>query len=216
MQASDGDTLDRGSRAVGTVLGVNGNIVRAHVDTGTLRKNEVAYVCVGQERLKAEVLRIYGADADLQVFEETYGIRYGDRVEFTGQLLSVQLGPGMLGSIYDGLQSPLTELAEKDGFFLKRGREVFPIDCSQEWNFTPLRKAGEEVRAGEPLGTVKELAKLRFAQGLPWANITGRWALTSCSWPIRPAAGRRQCVRPRGGLKRFLARKLFRPILIRL
>lgn len=156
MQASHGDTLDRGSRAVGTVLGVNGNIVRAHVDTGTLRKNEVAYVCVGQERLKAEVLRIYGADADLQVFEETYGIRYGDRVEFTGQLLSVQLGPGMLGSIYDGLQSPLTELAEKDGFFLKRGREVFPVDCSQEWNFTPLRKAGEEVRAGEPLGTVKE------------------------------------------------------------
>ena len=138
------------------VLGVNGNIVRVEISTGQIRKNEVAYVCVGDERLEAEVLRIYGKVADMQVFEETHGVRFGDTVELTGNMLSVELGPGMLGVIYDGLQNPLTDLAEHDGFFLKRGRDIYPLHKDHVWDFTPLKKVGDWIHAGEPIGFVPE------------------------------------------------------------
>ncbi|MBX3423226.1 MAG: V-type ATP synthase subunit A [Pirellulaceae bacterium] len=139
------------------VIGVNGNIVTIETDGGPIMKNEVAYVIVGQERLKSEVLRIYGRIADLQVFEETHGVRCGDQVELTGQLLSVNLGPGMLGVIFDGLQNPLTTLAQRDGFFLRRGQDVYPLDRERRWDFKPTVKAGDRVRAGQVLGSVQEL-----------------------------------------------------------
>jgi V/A-type H+/Na+-transporting ATPase subunit A len=120
-----------GGPARARVLGVNGNIVRIEVQSGPIMKNEVAFVRVGDERLKSEVLRVYGNIADLQVFEETDGVRFGDRVELTGQMLSLTLGPGMLGVIYDGLQNPLVNLAQQDGFFLKRGRDLYPLDSRQ-------------------------------------------------------------------------------------
>ncbi len=138
------------------VLGVNGNIVRIELAGQRIMKNEVAYVCVGEERLKAEVLRVNGDEADLQVFEETYGIRYGDEVELSGQLLSVKLGPGLLGTIYDGLQNPLRKLADLDGFFLKRGREIEALDSTTSWDFTPVVRVGDTVVAGQTLGTVPE------------------------------------------------------------
>jgi len=145
---------------VGTakVLGVNGNIVRIERTSGSIMKNEVAYVCVGDERLQAEVLRINGNEADMQVFEETNGIRYGDEVELSGKMLSVSLGPGLLGTIYDGLQNPLSELAELDGFFLKRGREVAPLAAATTWDFTPVCQVGDRVVAGQTIGTVPEKA----------------------------------------------------------
>jgi V/A-type H+-transporting ATPase subunit A len=149
-------TTGRKAAGAARVLGVNGNIVRVELVHGRLMKNEVAFVVVGQERLKSEVLRIYGNYADLQVFEETHGVSYGDDVELTGQLLSVELGPGMLGVIYDGLQNPLSDLAEKDGFFLQRGRDEYPLNTNQLWDFSPLKQAGDWVTAGEPLGTVAE------------------------------------------------------------
>jgi len=142
--------------ATARVIGVNGNIVTIDTEGGAIMKNEVAYVIVGGDRLKSEVLRIYGNVADLQVYEETEGVRYGDRVELTGTLLSVNLGPGMLGTIYDGLQNPLSELAEQDGFFLKRGSDLFPLDQQQLWDFTPVVAPGQAVRAGSVLGTVAE------------------------------------------------------------
>jgi V/A-type H+-transporting ATPase subunit A len=145
------------SGAIARVTGVNGNIVTIETDGGRILKNEVAFVIVGEDRLKAEVLRIYGNVADLQVFEETYGVRCGDRVELTGELLSVNLGPGMLGVIFDGLQNPLTTLAQRDGFFLRRGQDLFPLEQEKFWEFKPLRKPGERVRAGEVLGSVQEL-----------------------------------------------------------
>ncbi len=138
------------------VIGVNGNVVTVEAAEGSIVKNEVAYVCVAEQKLKGEVLRIHGRTADLQVFEETQGVKVGDRVEFTGQLLSVTLGPGLLGTIYDGLQNPLKTLAAKDGFFLRRGRYVEPLDSQQEWVFTPTRQAGEKLKAGDTLGTVLE------------------------------------------------------------
>ncbi len=142
--------------ARGRVLGVNGNIVRIEVESGTIMKNEVAFVRVGQERLKSEVLRVYGKVADLQVFEETDGVRFGDDVELTGQMLSLTLGPGMLGVIYDGLQNPLEELAQQDGFFLNRGRDLYPLDAKQTWDFEPSKRVGDRVVAGETIGCVNE------------------------------------------------------------
>lgn len=151
------NTATSGSvHAVAKVLGVNGNIIRVEATSGQIMKNEVAYVCVGEERLKSEVLRIYGNIADLQVFEETHGVRFGDRVELSGHMLSVELGPGMLGVIYDGLQNPLNELAEQDGFFLKRGRDIYPLNLENRWEFSALKQVGDLVRGGEPIGTVPE------------------------------------------------------------
>jgi V/A-type H+/Na+-transporting ATPase subunit A len=138
------------------VIGVNGNIVTVQTDGAAIVKNEVALVFVGDDRLKAEVLRIYGDVADLQVFEETHGVRYGDKVELTGSLLSVNLGPGMLGTVFDGLQNPLTLLGEQDGFFLKRGREIFPLNQKRTWDFKPSVKVGDQIRSGHVLGTLTE------------------------------------------------------------
>ncbi len=139
----------------GQVMGVNGNMVTVEFGESVVQ-NEVAYVCVGEERLKSEVIRVRGQRAELQVFEDTTRIKIGDRVEFTGELLSVELGPGLLGQIFDGLQNPLPQLAERHGFFLKRGAYLKALDGQQQWVFTPAVKAGDQVRAGDKLGTVPE------------------------------------------------------------
>jgi V/A-type H+/Na+-transporting ATPase subunit A len=138
------------------VTGVNGSVVSVEAETAAIVKNEVCYVCVGERKLKAEVLRIHGRTADIQVFEETEGVQAGDRVEFTGDMLSVKLGPGLLGGIYDGLQNPLSALAERDGFFLQRGRYVEPLNNQTKWAFTATRKPGDKLRAGDTIGTVQE------------------------------------------------------------
>lgn len=140
------------------VTAVNGNIVTVTAPDGMIVKNEVAYVCVGEERLKGEVLRVFGREADLQVFEDTQGVKVGDRVELTHQLLQAALGPGLLGSVIDGLQNPLEALALRDGMFLQRGRYVDAIDLQHKWSFVPIRRAGDRVRAGDVLGTVQERA----------------------------------------------------------
>lgn len=139
----------------GKVVGVNGNMVSVEF-TGYVTMNEVAYVVLGEKRLKAEVIRVRGNRAELQVFELTKGIGVGDAVEFTDDLLSVDLGPGLLGRIYDGLQNPLPELAEQCGFFLDRGVYLQPLEEKKKWDFVPLAKAGDKVTAGLPLGQVKE------------------------------------------------------------
>ncbi|MBN1870091.1 MAG: V-type ATP synthase subunit A [Candidatus Omnitrophica bacterium] len=139
----------------GKVAGVNGNMVVVEFE-GRVMQNEVAYVIVGAERLKSEVIRVRGKRAEMQVFEDTSGIKIGDHVEFTDELLSVELGPGLLGQVFDGLQNPLPRLAEKHGFFLKRGAYLDPIDDHTTWDFTPTVKAGGKVRAGDQLGTVPE------------------------------------------------------------
>ena len=139
----------------GKVVGVNGNMVTVAFEDRVMQ-NEVAYVAVGDERLKSEVIRVRGKRAELQVFEDTIGIKIGDTVEFTNELLSVELGPGLLGQIFDGLQNPLPQLAQRHGFFLKRGAYLDPLDADAAWEFTPGVKAGDRVRAGDPLGTVPE------------------------------------------------------------
>lgn len=142
---------------IATVIQVRESLVLIEVDEETsVMKNEVGYVCVGDERLKAEVLRIRGRTADMQVFEDTSGVRVGDRVEMTGEMLSATLGPGMLGRVFDGLQNPLAALAKQYGYFLPRGVTVPPLDLEAKWAFTPHVSIGSRVSPGGVLGTVPE------------------------------------------------------------
>ena len=138
----------------GHVVGVNGNLVNVKFDDSVI-KNEVGYIILDNTRLKGEVIRIMNGVASLQVYEMTEGIKVGDRVEFSGELLSVELGPGLLTQVFDGLQNPLPELAEKCGFFLQRGVYLDPIP-NIEWEFTPSLKVGESVVAGDSFGSVPE------------------------------------------------------------
>ena len=141
-------------KVTGYVTGVNGNLVSARFD-GSVRKNEVGFVKIGDERLKGEVIRISGGAVSMQIYEMTNGIKVSDEVELTGELMSVELGPGLLTQVYDGLQNPLPELAEQCGFFLERGVYLDPIP-DKEWEFTPLVKPGDAVLAGDAVGSVPE------------------------------------------------------------
>ncbi len=139
----------------GTVVGINGNMVTVAVD-GTVSMNEVGYIIVGDQRLKAEVIRVNANNVEVQVFEVTRGISIGDKVDFSGELLAVELGPGLLGQIYDGLQNPLPQLAEQCGFFLQRGVYLNALPREDKWEFTPSVKVGDTLLRGETVGTVPE------------------------------------------------------------
>ena len=104
------------SENIGKIIGVNGNLLKVEFNMPVIL-NEVAYACVGDGdlKLKAEVIRVRGTTAELQVFEDTLGLKIGDPVEFTGALLSVELGPGLLTEVFDGLQNPLPRLAAECG-----------------------------------------------------------------------------------------------------
>ena len=138
----------------GRVVGINGNMVTVEFHE-PVSLNEVAYIIVGDKKLKAEVIRVQGNIASLQVFEMTGGIGVGDSAEFSGELLSVSLGPGLLGQVFDGLQNPLPELARQCGFFMQRGVYIDAIP-EREWEFTPVAAAGDTVTAADTLGTVPE------------------------------------------------------------
>ncbi len=139
----------------GKVVSINGNLVSVKFD-GNVSMNEICYVKIQDTALKSEVIRIKGNIAQIQVYEMTGGIKCGDSVEFTGEMLSAELGPGLLGQIYDGLQNPLPHLAEKAGWFLERGNYADGLDGDKEWEFTPKAQVGDTLRAGEYIGTVPE------------------------------------------------------------
>ena len=139
----------------GKVVSINGNLVSVEFD-GNVSMNEICYVFVGDTALKSEVIRIRGNIAQIQVYEMTDGIQCGDNVEFTGDMLSADLGPGLLGQIYDGLQNPLPVLARQAGWFLERGIYADGLNTEKNWEFTPTAKVGDVVRAGEYIGTVPE------------------------------------------------------------
>ena len=139
----------------GKVVSINGNLVAVEFD-GDVSMNEICYVKVDGARLKSEVIRIRGKVAQVQVYEMTDGIRCGDEVEFTGEMLSAELGPGLLGQIYDGLQNPLPALAEQAGWFLQRGVYAEALDTEKKWAFTPTAQPGATLHAGEAIGAVPE------------------------------------------------------------
>lgn len=139
----------------GTIVGVNGNMLTVEFDCA-VAQNEVGYAKLGDLSLMCEVVRVRGNRADMQVFEDTSGLTIGDTVRFTGNLLAVELGPGLLTQIYDGLQNPLPRLAEQCGFFLERGTYLDALPRDTEWEFTPTAEKGSTISAGETLGTVPE------------------------------------------------------------
>ncbi len=140
---------------LGKIVGINGNMVSVELD-GQVSLNEVGYILVGEQKLKAEVIRISGKRLEMQVFEATSGVGIGNSVEFSGELLTVELGPGLLTQIYDGLQNPLPELAEQCGFFLQRGIYLNALPRNTKWEFTPSGKIGDTVSNGDSIGTVPE------------------------------------------------------------
>jgi V/A-type H+-transporting ATPase subunit A len=154
--------------ATARIIGVQDALVRirsikgADGKPGKLIKNEVIYILPPptkdgrQERVMGEVLRVRGDTAEAQVFEPTSGIGIGDPVIQSGEQLSVTLGPGLLGMVYDGLQNPLKKLADDFDYLLPRGIQFPALDRTRKWHFTPTRKAGEKIQAGDVLGTVEE------------------------------------------------------------
>jgi len=136
----------------GKVTGIVSNLVTVAVD-GPVAENELCYISVGGEKLLAEVIKVNGDKASVQVFESTRGLKNGNDVEFLGKMLEVTLGPGLLSGIYDGLQNNLQTMT---GVFLKRGEYTDPLDRKALWAFTPIAQPGDRVIAADWLGEVKE------------------------------------------------------------
>jgi V/A-type H+-transporting ATPase subunit A len=195
-----------------TVVGAKESLILIEFDEAVeVMKNEVGYVRVGEEQLKAEILRVRGRTADMQVFEDTRGVRVGDQVELSGEMLSATLGPGLLGQVFDGLLNPLHGLAEKYGFFLPRGVIMPPLDPDKKWQFTPEAAIGDAVPPGGVIGSVpegpfKHKIMIPFNEAEPvqltWirggsftiSEVVARYKTTSgaekeltmaCRWPIR-------------------------------
>jgi len=136
----------------GTVVGIVSNLVTVAVD-GPVAQNEICYITTGGDKLMSEVIKVIGKNAYTQVFESTRGMKVGDAVEFTGHMLEITLGPGMLSRNYDGLQNDLDKM---EGVFLKRGDYTFPLNKEQLWHFKPIAKVGDVLSAGRWIAEVEE------------------------------------------------------------
>ncbi|MGQ1891759.1 V-type ATP synthase subunit A [Thermophagus sp. OGC60D27] len=144
--------MEKNDKTTGIVTGIIANLVVVDVD-GPVGQNEICYIRHNEEQLMAEVIKITGKQAYVQVFESTRGLKPGSKVEFEGHMLEVTLGPGMLSRNYDGLQNDLDKM---EGVFLKRGDYTDPLDRKKKWHFRPLATLGDEVTAGDWLGEVEE------------------------------------------------------------
>ncbi len=139
--------------STGTIKKVAGPLVIA---SGMRDANMSDVVRVSERRLIGEIIEMHGDEASIQVYEETSGLGPGEPVESTGAPMSVELGPGLITSIYDGIQRPLDDIMKISGNNLQRGVEVASLKRDKKWNFVPVAKAGDEVEAGDVLGTVQE------------------------------------------------------------
>ena len=138
--------------STGKVTGIVSNLVTVEVD-GPVAENELCHINLNGTELLAEVIKVNGSKASVQVFESTRGLRNGDSVKFLGKMLEATLGPGLLSSVYDGLQNDLTTMT---GVFLKRGEYTNPLNHDKLWEFTPTAVKGDKVKAADWLGEVKE------------------------------------------------------------
>ncbi len=228
MTTSSSSPEPAGALPRAPVVGVKESLVSIDVSQTPVMKNEVGYVLVGKEKLKAEVLRVQGDVADMQVFEDTSGVKVGDPVELSGEMLSVSLGPGLLGQVYDGLQVPLTALAREYGFFLPRGVVVEPLDQEARWEFEPRVSAGATLVAGQVLGATQEgpfehRIMLPFDEPEPvevtWLAPAGSRSVTEPIARVRGRGGERELTMtlrwpvrqpiPAAMLKRRLAERLY-------
>ena len=149
-------------KSTGKIVAVNGNMITVAF-SGAVAQNEVGYAILGGKRLMAEIVRVRGTRCDMQVFDSTTDLSVDDSVEFEGELLAVELGPGILTQVYDGLQNPLAELAKEAAkisdtaqYFLQRGMYIKGLPRDRKWDWHPTAKPGQHVTAGESLGFVHE------------------------------------------------------------
>ena len=140
------------NKTLGKVVSIISNLVLVRIE-GDVFQNEICFIYLGEEKLMAEVIKIIGDIAYVQVFESTRGLKPGSKVEFEGHMLEVELGPGLLSKNFDGLQNDLDKM---DGVFLKRGLYTPALEDDKKWAFSPLAKVGDRVVAGDWLGNVKE------------------------------------------------------------
>ena len=152
----------------GTIKKVAGPLVIAE---GMRDANMYDVVRVSNQRLIGEIIEMHGDEASVQVYEETSGLGPGEPVESTDAPLSVELGPGLITSIYDGIQRPLDDIMKVSGTNLKRGVEVPSLKRDIKWNFEPVVKAGEEVEAGDILGTVQETIVVNHKIMVPYGCL---------------------------------------------
>lgn len=143
------------TQAKGNVVKAFGNLLQVKFN-GNIRQGEVAMVQTDGNELKAEVIEIIGDEVKIQVFEDTRGVKLDTKVDFTGDLLEAELGPGLLTSIFDGLQNPLVEVADQAGFFLPKGVYIPPLDRKKQWKFEPIAKVGSVLKRGDTLGITLE------------------------------------------------------------
>ncbi len=174
------DTLKQTGHARGEVVQAFGNLLQVRFE-GDVRQGEVAVVEVGDLALRAEVIEVVGNEVKIQVFEDTRGVTLGTRVSFLGDLLEAELGPGLLSSIFDGLQNPLEEVAKAAGLFLPRGLYLAPLDRLRHWNYEPKAQVGETLCRGETLGTTLE-GRFQHHITVPF-SLYGKYSLT---WVISP------------------------------
>lgn len=166
----------------GKVVRAFGNLLHVEFE-GNIRQGEVATVHLGSLLLKGEVIEISGKDAKIQVFEDTRGIKLGTPVEFAGHLLEAELGPGLLGSILDGLENPLEKIADATGLFLSRGIYIAPLDHTRRWDYLPTAKEGAVVSRGDYLGYTME-GRFHHYIMVPF-SLSGQYTLT---WTIKPGS----------------------------
>ena len=153
--------------ATGSVVKVSGPLVVAE---GLADANMYDVVRVGPQRLIGEIIEMRGDNASIQVYEETSGLGPGVEVETTGAPLSVELGPGMIENIYDGIQRPLEKIMAICGNTISRGIEVSPIDHEKKWDFVPKVKVGDHVVGGDILGTVQETSVMEHRIMVPYGT----------------------------------------------
>lgn len=161
---------NEGKEQVGTITYINGPVVKG---TGMSEANVMELVFVSDERLAGEIISLDGETTTIQVYEDTTGLRPGMPVYRSGQPLSVELGPGLMGKVFDGIARPLNLIKEKQGTFIGRGVQVETIDRKEKWEFTPAVKEGDAVVPGTILGTVPETPLLEHRIVVP-AGITGK------------------------------------------
>ena len=140
-------------KTTGKVQGIISNIVIVRTE-GAVSQNEICYITIGGVKLMAEVIKVIGKDAYVQVFDSTRGLKIGTEVEFEGHMLEATLAPGIISRNYDGLQNDLERM---ESLFIERGTQTDPIDFEKLWEYKPLAKVGDVVTAGDWLGEVKEL-----------------------------------------------------------
>ncbi len=149
---------------IGIITKINGPII----DAKNMRSSTMLeVVAVGNERLIGEVIRLNGDIATLQVYEPTYGLKPGDPVYCSGMPLSVSLGPGLIGNIYDGIQRPLRDIKEASGAYIKRGEKTLPLNIEKKWHFKPLLKEGDIVNQGMIFGIVEETTLIKHFLMIP-------------------------------------------------